>query len=102
MENIGQELKGQQTSLDALKKKVKALCSSQEGLKDKIINLSIGNGMKQNDKETIMILLLGIVNELNGLKLHRRTNILNNVNQIENMQQRQEVEAILRKYKLIK
>lgn len=102
MENIGQELKGQQTSLDALKKKVKALCSSQEGLKDKIINLSIGNGMKQNDKETIMILLLQIVKELNGLKTHHRSHLVQNINQIENISQRQEVESILRSYKIIK
>ena len=76
--------------------------SSQKSLSDKILNLSIGNGMKQNDKETIMILLLSIVKELNGLKSYQRNNLVQNINQIENMKQREEVEIILRQYKMIK
>jgi len=44
-----------------MKEKVKKLTTQQQRLQDKILQISIGNGMKQNDKETIMILLLGIV-----------------------------------------
>jgi chromosome segregation ATPase len=101
-EHVMQELKQQLTSLDALKTKVKALSNSQTTLREKILSLSIGNGMKQNDKETIMILLLQIVKELNGLKTHHRSHLVQNINQIENISQRQEVESILRSYKIIK
>lgn len=36
--------------------------------------------MKQNDKETIMILLLSIVKELNGMKSYHRNNLIQNIN----------------------
>lgn len=82
-DNVNQDLKQQLTSLDALKTKVKALMTQQKTLSDKILNLSIGNGMKQNDKEAIMLLLLSIVRELNGVK--QRNNLSQNLNQIENI-----------------
>ena len=99
---MNQDLKQQLTSLDALKKKVQALMAQQKSLSDKILNLSIGNGMKQNDKEAIMLLLLGIVRELNGVKTNQRNSLTQSINQIENIKQREEVEAILRNYKMIK
>lgn len=58
--------------------------------------------MRQNDKETIMILLLSIVKQINGLKMQNRNGLIQNVNQIENQAQRQEVEEVLRRHKLIK
>lgn len=76
--------------------------AQQKSLSDKILNLSIGNGMKQNDKEAIMLLLLGIVRELNGVKTNQRNSLTQSINQIENIKQREEVEAILRNYKMIK
>ena len=84
-----------------MKEKVKKLTTQQQRLQDKILQISIGNGMKQNDKETIMILLLGIVKQLNGLKMHR-DGIKQTVSQIEDQERREEVEEILRDFRIIK
>ena len=86
------------TTLD---QKVQKIAKQQTQLSDKILNLSIGNGMKQNDKETLMILLMCVVKELNGLRM-QRGQLLNNINQIENVSQREEVVEMFKKYKLIR
>ena len=84
-----------------LDNKVKKITKQQTQLSDKILNLSIGNGMKQNDKETIMILLMCVVKELNGLRM-QKGQLLNNINQIENVSQREEVVEMFKKYKLLR
>ena len=38
-------------------------------MSDKILHLSMGNGIKQNDKDTVTIMLLAIVKQLNGLRM---------------------------------
>jgi hypothetical protein len=70
-EQIQSTFKDSMTSSLDLKSKVQSLTKKQKQLQDKILHISIGNGMRQNDKETIMILLLSIVKHLRGLKMHR-------------------------------
>lgn len=85
---------------DDLDKSVKSLSKSQDKLSQKIISLSSGNQIKQVDKEEIMSLLLQIVNEYSGLRMPRlyKTQWANHLNNITNMEQREEVEDILRRY----
>jgi len=67
-DNTFESLQESVNSIQDFKTRVSTLTKKQQQLSDKILHLSIGNGMKQNDKETIMILLVSIVKQLNGQK----------------------------------
>ena len=86
---------------DKLNKKVLSLTKQQEQLSKKIINLSRGNQIVHEDKEEIMILLKDVVKELNGMKF-ARGNIQQYVQNITNLEKREEVIEMLKKYKLIR
>lgn len=61
----------------------------------------MGNGIKQNDKDTVTIMLLSVVKQLNGLRM-KNDGLSFYLQQIENQLTKQEVTVLLQKYRLIK
>ena len=54
----------------------------------------MGNGIKQNDKDTVTIMLLSVVKQLNGLRM-KNDGLNFYLQQIENQLTKQEVSVLL-------
>jgi len=89
------------TTSKQLQQQVAQLNQEQKNLSEKILHLSMGNGIKQNDKDTVTIMLLSIVKQMNGLRM-KNDGLTFYLQQIENQLTKQEVQVLLQKYRLIK
>lgn len=89
------------TTSKQLQQQVAQLNQEQKNLSEKILHLSMGNGIKQNDKDTVTIMLLSIVKQLNGLRM-KNDGLNFYLQQVENQLTKQEVTVLLQKYRLIK
>ena len=89
------------TTSKQLQQQVAQLSQEQKNLSEKILHLSMGNGIKQNDKDTVTIMLLSVVKQLNGLRM-KNDGLNFYLQQIENQLTKQEVTVLLQKYRLIK
>ena len=96
-----EKLNANLTTSKQLQQQVAQLNQEQKNLSEKILHLSMGNGIKQNDKDTVTIMLLSIVKQLNGLRM-KNDGLNFYLQQVENQLTKQEVTVLLQKYRLIK
>ena len=70
------------------------MVAAQAQFEQKILQLSSGNMLRQNDKEAIMIMLQSVVKQMKGIR-PPGFSLAQQLNQIESMESRQKVENVL-------